>query len=248
MRIVRHQSVDSTSERLFAALAAGEARHLDAHIAREQTAGRGRRGSRWHSAKDGGVWLSMLFLPPRPLSGAALTIAAGLAALDAARAAGCARCRLKWPNDVVDENGAKLAGVLVETRGLDPQAPHYVVGVGVDVAQTEFPPDLAAERAVTSLALLGCSTSLAAVEAALLEALPRRVAQIEAGPSDLARDYLDALRLRGARVVAETAQVRASGTLLGLDLEEGLALHGDDGAAIRLPLETTIALRAEAGG
>lgn len=244
MRIVRHETVDSTSERLFDALARGEARHLDVHVAREQTAGRGRRGARWHSPRDGGLWLSMLFLPSRPLSGAALTIAAGLAALDATRAAGCAQCRLKWPNDVVDARGAKLAGVLAETRGLDPRAPHYVVGVGIDVAQREFPAQLETERPVTSLALLGCATELAAVEAALLEALPRRVAQVESDPRRLEEDYLAALGLHGSEVVVRGAQAETRGVLLGLDLELGLRLAGAQGVESRLPLETVVALQA----
>ena len=239
MRIVRHGEVDSTSERAFASLAAGEARHLDAHVAEAQTHGRGRRGARWHSPRGAGVWLSMVLLPPRPLPGAALTIAAGLAALDATRAVGCGQCRLKWPNDVVDARGAKLAGVLVETRGLDPRAPHYVVGVGIDVAQVEFPAELVQERPVTSLALLGCGADLAAVEAALLAALPRRIEEIELRPRALADDFLAALALAGRRVVVDGAM----GRLVALDLERGLRLATDDGEERWIPLETTTSVR-----
>ena len=46
-RIFEHGVVDSTSDRAFAALAEGSARHGDVHVATGQTAGRGRRGSRW---------------------------------------------------------------------------------------------------------------------------------------------------------------------------------------------------------
>jgi BirA family biotin operon repressor/biotin-[acetyl-CoA-carboxylase] ligase len=239
MRIVRHGVVDSTSERAFASLAAGAARHLDAHVAEEQTLGRGRRGARWHSPRGGGVWLSMVLLPPRPLPGAALTIAAGLAALDATRAAGCAQCGLKWPNDVVDARGAKLAGVLVETRGLDPRAPHYVVGVGIDVDIAEFPAALLEERPMTSLALLGCATDRARIEAALLEALPRRVEGIESDPAGLAADFLAALRLAGRMVVADGLR----GRLVALELERGLLLRTDEGGERWSPLETTSSLR-----
>lgn len=239
MRIIRHGEVDSTSERAFASLAAGEALHLDAHVAEAQTRGRGRRGARWHSPRGGGVWLSLVLLPPRPLSGAALTIAAGLAALDATRAVGCDQCRLKWPNDVVDARGAKLAGVLVETRGLDPRAPHYVVGVGIDVALAEFPAELLAERPATSLALLGCGADKGAVEAALLAALPRRVRQIEADPAGLAAEFLAALRLADRAVVVDGAR----GRLAGIELERGLRLVPDEGGERWIPLETTSSLR-----
>jgi len=161
-RRIEHDVVDSTNERAFAALADGSALHGDAHCARQQLVGRGRRGARWASERDVGVYVSVVLTPSAPLHPAALTMAGGLAVFDLARELGVAGARLKWPNDlVVDgegldaELGAKLAGVLVETRGLDPERPHYVLGVGVNVRQREFAPELVAERAVTSLLLCG---------------------------------------------------------------------------------------------
>jgi biotin-[acetyl-CoA-carboxylase] ligase BirA-like protein len=85
-------------------------------IAREQTAGRGRRGRRWHSAPGEGVTFSFarrIGRPPREL--AALSLAAGIAATRALRAHGVVRAALKWPNDLV-VGDAKLGGILVETR------------------------------------------------------------------------------------------------------------------------------------
>ena len=65
-RVIEHGTVDSTSERAFAALACGEARHGDVHVATAQTAGRGRRGASWSSAKDAGLYMSVVWLPPPP--------------------------------------------------------------------------------------------------------------------------------------------------------------------------------------
>ena len=58
---------------------------------------------------------------------------------------------LKWPNDVLCA-GAKLAGVLIETRGLDPRSPHYEVGIGLNVDMTA---DGLPVPEATSLALAG---------------------------------------------------------------------------------------------
>lgn len=242
MRVFRYPSVDSTNECAFRALARGEAHHEDAHVAMEQTAGRGRRGAAWHSPAGEGLYLSMCLLPQHTLSGAGLTMAAGLAAWDAVRAAGCNDCRLKWPNDVVDARGAKLAGVIIETRGLDPRAPHYVVGVGIDVLQRAFPTALTAERPVTSLRMLGVETTLQAMESDLLEALPRRMAQLEEAPHALCADFVTALALRGAHVLARGADTEVRGRLHGLDLEQGLVLTDAQGQTRRLALETVHAL------
>ena len=242
MRVFRYPSADSTNECAFRALARGEAQHGDAHVALEQTAGRGRRGAAWHSPAGEGLYMSVCLLPRHPLSGAGLTMAAGLAAWDAVRACGGTSCRLKWPNDVVDAHGAKLAGVIIETRGLDPRAPHYVVGVGIDVLQREFPVALMQERPVTSLRLLGVETTLSAVESALLEALPRRVAQLEEAPQALCADFVTALALLGAHVVARGADTEVRGRLQSLDLEQGLVLTDAEGHTRRLALETVHAL------
>jgi len=62
---------------------------------------------------------------------------------------------LKWPNDVVDERGRKLAGLLLETAISDDRVSEAVLGVGINVnwARAEMPAELV-ERA-TSLIDLG---------------------------------------------------------------------------------------------
>src|SRR5678815_1226990 len=84
--------------------------------AEEQTAGRGRRGRRWHSAPEAGLTFSLgrrIRRPAREL--AALSLVAGVAAARALRALGVRRAALKWPNDLLVD-GAKLGGILVEAR------------------------------------------------------------------------------------------------------------------------------------
>lgn len=243
-RIVRHDVVDSTNERAFAALAAGEARDGDVHVARGQTAGRGRRGARWESPPGEGLYLSAILLPPPPAPpAAALTMAAGLAALDAVHALGLAAARLKWPNDVL-VGGAKLAGILVETRGLDPRRPHFVVGLGLNVAQRAFPDELVRERAVTSLALEGVPTDLERLLRLVLERLAVRRREARERPADLAGAYLEAAGLAGVDVRVETADGTRVGRVLELDPRAGLRLALPDGSRRDLLLEHVRAVEA----
>jgi len=95
--------------------------------AEEQTAGRGRRGRRWYSPPGAGVTFSLsaqIRRPARELAG--LSLVAGVGAARALRALGVAQAALKWPNDLVVD-GAKLGGILVETRGS-----LAVLGVGIN--------------------------------------------------------------------------------------------------------------------
>ena len=242
IRILRHDLVDSTSERAFAELATGRARHGDLHVARGQSAGRGRRGRSWHSAPGEGLYASLVLLPPPPpLAPVALTLAGGLAVLDATRAlfreAGLRDpgLRLDWPNDLV-AGAAKLAGVLVETRGLDPARPHYIVGMGLNVRQRSFPPRLLEERAVTSFALLGLELDVERVLEALVAVLPERFDQAARRDAQLARDWLEATGLAGCTVELDSGGARHKGRLVALDLE-ALDLDGT-----RFPLELVQAL------
>src|SRR5438477_5930355 len=82
--------------------------------AQEQTAGRGRRGKRWYSAPGAGVTFSLSVRIAKPAAG--LSLVAGVGVARALRALGVSRAGLKWPNDLVVD-GAKLGGILVETRG-----------------------------------------------------------------------------------------------------------------------------------
>src|SRR5204862_6473843 len=80
----------------------------------EQTAGRGRRGRRWYSAPGADIAFSLSAEIANPVAG--LSLVAGVAAAGALRALGVREVALKWPNDLL-VSGAKLGGILVETRG-----------------------------------------------------------------------------------------------------------------------------------
>ncbi len=112
-------------------LLAQDVAHAVLLAADEQSAGRGRRGRRWHSPAGSGVLFS-LALPMRrhlrELGG--LSIVAGVAAVRALRKLGAAEAALKWPNDLL-VRGAKLGGILVETRACGAGST-AVVGVGVN--------------------------------------------------------------------------------------------------------------------
>ncbi|MCB9903053.1 MAG: biotin--[acetyl-CoA-carboxylase] ligase [Planctomycetes bacterium] len=240
-RRFEHEEVTSTSDVAFQSLADGTARHADVHTARSQTAGRGQRGRVWRQEADAGLALSLVWMPGPPApSPAGLTMAAGLAVLDACRALGLVGGRLKWPNDVL-VGDAKLAGVLVESRGLDPTAPRYVVGVGLNVLQAGFPDELEAERAVTSLRLAGVAAQLPAAREAVAAALCERLASVTADPRGLADDYLTALGLRGERVRVEVGSRALEGRLEGLDPADGLSLATAEGPR-RVALEHISAL------
>lgn len=134
--------VDSTNRYLLQCAAEGAAEGVVA-VADEQSAGRGRLGRSWVAPAGSALLVSALLRPELPPERTHLvTLAAGLAALDAvealtARAGAPVRAGLKWPNDVVVDD-RKLAGILAEADG----AGAVVVGMGCNVRPDALPPEL----------------------------------------------------------------------------------------------------------
>ena len=186
-------------------------------IADEQTKGRGRRGRRWYS---GGATFSLSTHIGRPVREfAGLSLVAGVAAARALRGLGAERVALKWPNDLVLD-GAKLGGILVETR-----SNLAVIGIGINCRRE---PSL--ERRVRrAIAFVDIDRDrvIAAVARELVDALAR-----------FEREGLEPLRAQwetmhahdGERVRVRLADGRVLiGIARGLDADGGLRLDTPGG-------------------
>ncbi len=125
------------------AAARSAAPHGSVYLADEQTAGRGRGDHGWISAAGEGLYVSVLLRPQIPAARLSLLpLAAGLAAADAIRAVSGLAADLRWPNDLLI-GPRKAGGILVEAKIQSQRLPHAVVGIGINVHQREFPPNLA---------------------------------------------------------------------------------------------------------
>ncbi len=106
-------------------------------VAECQTCGRGRQGRHWLSLPGKGVYVSILLRPNWPATdGVFINIFASVAVARALETWQKHGVRLKWPNDVIF-NGRKIAGVLVEPRIKRAVIEFAVVGIGVNVLQSD---------------------------------------------------------------------------------------------------------------
>jgi len=95
-----------------------------------QTAGRGRQGRRWRSARGAGATFSIrrrMACEQRRLAG--LSVAVGVSSARALRGLGARGVTLKWPNDLMASR-RKLGGILIETL---PSGAGSVVIVGIGI-------------------------------------------------------------------------------------------------------------------
>jgi len=199
-----------------------------------QTVGRGRLGRSWHSPAGESLYVSLLLRPTRPaVEIPPLTLLAGAAVARAVAPLGVAP-RLKWPNDVQLVDGAgrrrKLAGVLTEMASAGARVEHVVVGIGVNVNTTAFPPELA-ERATSLGAALGRPVDRAGVLAAVLAAFEPLYDEFErAGPAAAVAAFT------AYAALPERCRIddRLQGIALGVDPDGALRLRDDSGQIHRV--------------
>ena len=149
-------------------------------MSKQQESGRGRRGRAW-ATPHGNLAATLLLVTDATSAAATLGFVAGLALADALDAvvpngrfaiapdggsgAGGDRFELKWPNDVLAD-GAKLAGILLESAMLGDDRCAIAVGIGVNVVA--YPDDV--PYPATSLQALGATCDAETLFLALSDA------------------------------------------------------------------------------
>ncbi len=212
------------------AAARNGAPHGAVYLADEQLAGRGRGGHGWISAAGEGLYVSVLLRPRIPAGRLPLLpLAAGLAAAAAIQAVSSVAIDLRWPNDLM-MGPRKLGGILVEA-GTGSAGPSYVViGIGINVHQREFSPDLATPATSLDLeARLRSSRQL--LLAALLKSVEREAVAIEdpdAAKTIPARVARISTWVQGRKVQVHGPQA-CTGITAGLDEDGFLCVNTADG-------------------
>ncbi|OWY61991.1 biotin--[acetyl-CoA-carboxylase] ligase [cyanobacterium TDX16] len=205
----------STNADLLARARAGASDGL-VLVADHQAAGRGRLGRSWEAPPGASLLVSVLLRPDVPLARAhLLTVALGLAAVEALEELAEVPAALKWPNDVVVPDSQvgdgpidrKLGGILAESVVEDGSLAAVVVGMGLNVA---WPPVLPAELATIAVAanhVSDVALDRADLLVAILVRFERLLADLddEAGTAELRRRYLERCRTIGRDVRVELA-------------------------------------------
>lgn len=116
-----------------------EFRNGDLVLAEFQTAGRGRQQRKWLAMKELNLTFSLGLIPkiqPEYLSRINFTVA--LAIAETIDEITNFTTEIKWPNDIL-LNGKKFCGMLIETQFEGLTISKFVIGIGLNILQTDFP-------------------------------------------------------------------------------------------------------------
>ena len=210
-----------------------DGKEIVAVTARHQTAGRGQRGNVW-SSKDGeNLLLSMLVRPGNSLEVANQFLLSQAVAVSLHAAMKCygIETRLKWPNDIYVGN-RKLAGILVELDYSGAFVEQAIVGIGLNVNQTDFPQ---MDRVPVSMKmLLGKDVPVDDALASVLGSFERCYRMLLCGDSGaIAREYNSLLLGLGERHRFSDADGEFTAVIEGVEPAGHLLLRRSGGTLSR---------------
>jgi BirA family biotin operon repressor/biotin-[acetyl-CoA-carboxylase] ligase len=206
-------------------------------IADEQTAGRGQAGRAWTASPGQSVLLSIVLHADSGTDPGTAPLRFGVAAAIAIERVTGLEIRIKWPNDLLLQDGRKVAGLLCEATS-GSAGTRIVAGIGINVHQRpdDFPPGL--REHAGSLRMAGSNAARPVIVKEIVEQLrPFRVL-----PPPLDARTLHALAARDA-LRGHTVEVDgiAVGVALGIAADGSLivragtrALHVRSGSVRRV--------------
>ena len=148
-----YQRLESTNVEAWDLIKSGEATHGMIIITDNQIKGKGRNGNSWFMAPSKGLAMSIILTQKLSIEEAELIpIAVGVSIAKAIENRG-AKPQLKWPNDIFID-GKKCGGVLCETKISSNSVNSMVIGIGLNINETEtdFPENIRSKSTSLSIA------------------------------------------------------------------------------------------------
>lgn len=116
--------------------------HLSVVSASFQTSGRGQRENHWESERDKNLLFSLLLKPENMSAYNAFSLSKIVSvAIVRWLSQYVQNVKIKWPNDIYCGN-KKICGILIENSLMGNNLNTSIVGVGININQTEFSKDL----------------------------------------------------------------------------------------------------------
>jgi len=229
IRIIALKEIDSTNNEAKRQLAAGQS-DTALIVAETQTAGRGRQGRSFYSPGRSGLYLTLTLHPAAALADAlSITTRAAVATVRAIEALTDKKPLIKWVNDIY-LGGKKICGILTEAVAdfESGAATSVVVGIGVNISTSDFPPELRETAGALQPAGPARNRLAARITAELLDSV-----------ADLTdKSYLDDYRSHslviGKDVYYYLNGRRQTARALGIDDQGGLIVRKPDGEPLTL--------------
>ena len=223
------QELPSTNTWLMESLVAHKLPEGTLVLADHQTEGKGQFGAIWSSEPSSSLTFSILLKPIfLPISNTFdISICIALAIHDCLNELRPG-FKIKWPNDIYFEN-KKVAGILIENQIHKSSCEHSVVGIGLNVNQTEF---FKLPKATSLKQIIGVNFPVQNLLDRLCETIEARYLQLRANmyPS-LLKSYLEHMYWFNEIHTFQTDALQFNASIIGVLRNGRLLLKFSDGSS-----------------
>jgi BirA family biotin operon repressor/biotin-[acetyl-CoA-carboxylase] ligase len=195
MKLIKLDAIDSTNDFLKALSSQDQLENFTVVTAENQTKGKGQMGGKWESEAGKNLIMSVLvkdflFNNEQVFN---LSIVVSLAVIEVLKSLNIPNICIKWPNDILSYN-KKLAGILIENTIKSDGRIVSVVGIGMNVNQTDYT-DL---PNASSLAVIsGKSFDKEELVILIVERIKEKILLWQTSASDFWNDYFNSLFKKG---------------------------------------------------
>jgi len=139
MQLIKLSAIDSTNDYLKELSKQDGLENFTTVVAEMQTKGKGQMGASWVSEKGKNLIMSVLIKEIVKNSEEVfhLNVAVAVSIIEVLQNLNLPNLAIKWPNDILSDE-KKVAGILIENRFKSHTKIESVVGIGLNVNQTDF--------------------------------------------------------------------------------------------------------------
>jgi len=195
MKLIKLDAIDSTNDFLKGLSATEELENYTVVTAENQTKGRGQMGAVWNSEKSKNLIMSVfvkgLLVNTEEIY--KLNIATALTLIQVLKTFDIQNLSIKWPNDIMSAN-FKIAGILIENSFKSDGSISSVIGIGLNVNQTDFE---ILPKASSMAVIANSSFDKEELVVLIVEQLKMNLALVNSNPNHLWKEYLEVLFKKG---------------------------------------------------
>lgn len=139
MDIIKLNATPSTNDFLKNLCNTQSVENFTIVVAENQTRGKGQRGNIWEAEFGKSLTFSILIRKNTSFENSVfdLNVAISVSIIQALEGYDIPKLNIKWPNDILSE-GKKIAGILIENTISGQQSVLSIIGIGLNVNQTDF--------------------------------------------------------------------------------------------------------------
>ena len=196
MKLIKLNAIDSTNDFLKGLSGNGTVDDFTVVVAEKQTKGRGQMGAQWVSESGKNLTMSVLIkdllIDINQIF--SLNALVSLSVLAALKQYNIPNLTIKWPNDIMSGN-KKIGGVLIENSIKTSGDITSIVGIGLNVNQTQFE---SLPKAASLSSIMGVQFDKEALLLTLVASLKEMVSRYKAASfPDLWRTYNEIIFKKG---------------------------------------------------